>query len=176
MRRRPRHGFEGGFASWTRHIAAASPLTASGFAPNRANDASHDPAFCCDCCCSLALRLAGPAEAAFNVCNKTELADPGGAGPLRRHQLDQRRLVDDQRPQTCADLVTGPLQARYYYLYASDGAAGTWEGKTAFLRRARRPSFRAAGRGDCAKRGFDRRGFFEVDTGNKPDWTQTLSN
>jgi len=36
--------------------------------------------------------------------------------------------------------------------------------------------WQAAGRGNCAGRGFDRRGFFEVDTGKKPDWTQTLSN
>ena len=60
-------------------------------------------------------------------------------------------------------------------LYATDGAAGTWEGKTHFCV-APETRFRAAGRGNCAERGFDRRGFFEVDTGKKPDWTQTLSN
>jgi len=36
--------------------------------------------------------------------------------------------------------------------------------------------FKSVGRGECAKRGFDSRGFFEVDTGKKPDWTQSLSN
>ena len=36
--------------------------------------------------------------------------------------------------------------------------------------------FRAVGRATCAKRGFDRRGFFEVDSGKKSDWTQSLSN
>ena len=30
--------------------------------------------------------------------------------------------------------------------------------------------------GMCAKRGYDSRGFFEVDTGKKSDWTQSLSN
>jgi uncharacterized membrane protein len=67
------------------------------------------------------------------------------------------------------------LQARYYYLYAADGAAGTWEGKTHFCI-APASKFLIPGRNDCTKRGFDRRGFFEVDTGNAPDWTQTLSN
>ena len=79
------------------------------------------------------------------------------------------------QPKACAGLLTGPLQGRYYYLYATDGAAGTWEGKTHFCV-APNARFKAAGRGNCAKRGFDRRGFFEVDTGKKPDWTQSLSN
>ena len=78
-------------------------------------------------------------------------------------------------PKTCAELLTGPLQARFYYLYASDGAGGTWEGKTHFCI-APDAKFLAPGRNDCAHRGFDRRGFFEVDTGKSPDWTQTLSN
>ena len=54
-------------------------------------------------------------------------------------------------------------------------AAGTWEGKTHFCV-APDKRFRSVGRSGCTKRGFDRRGFFEVDTGKKPDWTQTLSN
>ena len=53
--------------------------------------------------------------------------------------------------------------------------AGTWDGKTHFCV-APDKRFKSVGRADCAKRGFDRRGFFEVDTGKKPDWTQTLSN
>ena len=62
-----------------------------------------------------------------------------------------------------------PTQAR------SDGAAGVWEGKTHFCV-APDKRFKSVGRGDCAKNGFDSRGFFEVDTGKKPDWTQSLSN
>ena len=79
------------------------------------------------------------------------------------------------KPKDCAGLLTGPLQARYYYLYASDEAAGTWEGDTRFCV-APSARFTAPGRADCAKRGFDRRGFFPVDTGQNPDWTQNLSN
>ena len=78
-------------------------------------------------------------------------------------------------PNTCAGLLTGPLDARYYYLYATDGAGGTWEGKTHFCV-APQAKFLAPGRADCGKRSLDSRGFFEVDTGNEPDWTQSLSN
>jgi uncharacterized membrane protein len=88
--------------------------------------------------------------------------------------LDQRGLVVHPA-QSLRVRAARPLAGTFYYLYASDGAAGTWEGKTYFCV-APDKRFRSVGRGDCAKRGFDRRGFFEVDTGKKPDWTQSLSN
>jgi uncharacterized membrane protein len=78
-------------------------------------------------------------------------------------------------PKACTELLTGPLEARYYYLYATDGAAGTWEGSTHFCI-APYIKFTVAGRANCSRRGFDRRGFFEVDTGGAADWTQILSN
>jgi uncharacterized membrane protein len=123
---------------------------------------------------ALALGLASPAHAAFNVCNKTSL-------PVRTAiaRFDGTSWTSEGwwtiQPRACTSLLTGPLQGRFYYLYASDGAAGTWEGKTHFCV-APDKRFKSVGRGDCASRGFDRRGFFEVDTGKKPDWTQSLSN
>lgn len=115
-----------------------------------------------------------PAEAAFNVCNKSGLAVRVAIG-----RFDGVNWVSQGwwtvRPGTCAGLLTGPLDARYYYLYASDGGAGTWEGKTHFCV-SPNAKFLARGRGSCDKRGLDRRGFFQVDTGKSPDWTQTLSN
>jgi uncharacterized membrane protein len=117
---------------------------------------------------------ASPALASFNVCNKSNLAARVALG-----RFDGTGWSSEGwwtiRPKACAGLLTGPLQGRYYYLYATDGAAGTWEGKTHFCV-APNARFKAAGRGNCAGRGFDRRGFFEVDTGKKPDWTQSLSN
>jgi uncharacterized membrane protein len=118
--------------------------------------------------------LAGPAQAAFTVCNKTNLSVRAAVG-----RFDGTNWASEGwwtvQPNSCIPILTGPLQGRYYYLYASDGAAGTWEGKTNFCV-APDKRFRSVGRSGCAKRGFDRRGFFEVDTGKKPDWTQTLSN
>lgn len=131
---------------------------------------------------SLALGLAGlllpglstPALAGFNVCNKSSLPARVALG-----HFDGTRWSSEGwwtvKPGLCAGLLTGPLNARYYYLYATDGGAGIWAGKTGFCV-APETRFRATGRADCVGRGFARRGFFEVDTGNKPDWTQTLSN
>jgi uncharacterized membrane protein len=117
--------------------------------------------------------LAGPAHAAFNVCNQTGLPARVALG-----RFDGTNWTSQGwwmiAPKSCAGLLTGPLQARYYYLYATDGAAGTWEGKTGFC--VAPDSKFLTQRGSCAKRGLDRRGFFEIDTGRASDWTQTLSN
>jgi uncharacterized membrane protein len=118
--------------------------------------------------------LALPAQAAFKLCNKTGQAVRSAIG-----RFDGTNWTSEGwwtvAPKTCTALLTGPLQGRFYYLYATDGGAGIWEGKTKFCV-APEKRFKSVGRGTCAARGFDRRGFFEVDTGKKPDWTQTLSN
>jgi uncharacterized membrane protein len=115
-----------------------------------------------------------PAEAAFNVCNKANLKTRVAVGHFDGTNWSSTGWWTIE-PKACVDVITGPLNARYYYLYASDGAAGTWEGKTHFCV-APGAKFTIPGRADCDKRGFDRRGFFEVDTGSSPDWTQNLSN
>ena len=130
--------------------------------------------------CAIALSLLGlacsamPALAGFSVCNKTGQAVRAAIG-----RFDGTNWTSEGwwtvKAGGCTALLNGPLQGRYYYLYATDGAAGIWDGKTRFCV-APDKRFRSVGRADCAKRGFDRRGFFEVDTGKKPDWTQTLSN
>lgn len=117
---------------------------------------------------------AGPAMADFSVCNKTGQPVRAAIG-----RFDGTNWTSEGwwtvKAGGCMALLNGPLQGRYYYLYATDGAAGIWDGKTRFCV-APDKRFRSVGRAGCAKRGFDRRGFFEVDTGKKPDWTQTLSN
>lgn len=111
--------------------------------------------------------------AAFNLCNKTKAAVRAAMGRFDGTQWTSEGWWTVQ-PGKCAGLINGPLQARFYYFYATDGA-GIWEGKTSFCVAAR-GSFKAEGRANCARRGFDRRGFSEVDTGRNADWTQTLSN
>jgi uncharacterized membrane protein len=120
------------------------------------------------------LAWALPAQAGFKLCNKSGQQVRAAIG-----RFDGTNWTSEGwwtiAPKACSDLISGPLQGRFYYVYASDGAAGTWEGKTHFCV-APDQRFRSVGRAGCAKRGFDRRGFFEVDTGKKPDWTQSLSN
>lgn len=118
--------------------------------------------------------LSAPAFAGFNLCNKTNLSVHAALGRFDGTNWTSQGWWTVQ-PKSCIPLLTGPLQGRYYYLYATDGAAGIWDGKTHFCVAPDR-RFLSVGRSDCAKRGFDRRGFFEVDTGKKADWIQTLSN
>ena len=123
---------------------------------------------------TLAALAATPALAAFNICNRT-----GQPARVALGRFDGSSWTSQGwwrvAPRTCERLLTGPLQGRYYYLYASDGGGGTWEGKTHFCV-SPEARFSAAGRGNCARRKMDSRGFFEVDTGKKSDWTQSLSN
>ena len=75
----------------------------------------------------------------------------------------------------CAELVSGPLDARYYYVYGNDENSGTWQGGTTFCTSASH-KFSIVGRQSCATRGYDHRGFFRIDTGKAPNWTQSLSD
>jgi uncharacterized membrane protein len=120
------------------------------------------------------LAAAGPAEAGLNVCNK-------GARPVRAAvgRFNGTRWISEGwwqvEPKKCAELIAGKLVARYYYVYASDGAVGTWDGSKSFCV-GTTDRFSIVGRGGCTERGFDRRGFFEIDTGNLLNFTQSLSD
>lgn len=119
------------------------------------------------------LALAGPAQAGLKVCNKSALPARVAIG-----RFDGTRWSSEGwwtvKPNQCNPILLGNLDSRFYYLYASDGAAGSWEGKTRFCV-APETKFKA-GRGDCAAHGYDARGFFQIDTGKRADWVQNLSN
>ena len=75
----------------------------------------------------------------------------------------------------CRTLVKGPLKARYYYLLAvHEGVDGFWEGFQQFCVSSK--NFSIKGRENCRKRGYERIGFFEVDTANQLTWVQNLSD
>ena len=79
------------------------------------------------------------------------------------------------KPADCLSLVRGALQAQFYYLYAMDERGGEWKGK-AFMCTTDR-EFKIEGRQDCFSRGFDRTGFFEIDTGKAAKtWTVQLTD
>ena len=74
---------------------------------------------------------------------------------------------------TCETLLKGNLVARYYYVHAIDyDRGGEWAGK-AFMCTADK-AFTIRGVLDCAKRGYRRSGFFEVDTVKENNWTVRL--
>lgn len=115
-----------------------------------------------------------PARADFTVCNKATVTAKVALGEYNGTTWESRGWWTI-RSQTCETLISGRLNARYYYLYGTDGESGTWNGGTYFCTLAE-PKFLIAGRGNCAARGYDRKGFFAVDTGNSPNWKQSLSN
>lgn len=74
----------------------------------------------------------------------------------------------------CEILMRGPLAAEFYYVYAMDERGAEWKGKTFMCTRDH--EFHITGRQDCFVRGFDRTGFFEVDTGKDArNWTVQLA-
>jgi len=77
--------------------------------------------------------------------------------------------------RTCETLLRGNLVARYYYIYAVDyDRGGEWSGK-AFMC-SREKEFTIRGTDNCLARGYDRTGYFEVDTGEQRSWTVQLTD
>jgi len=74
----------------------------------------------------------------------------------------------------CETLLRGSLAARFYYIYAIDyDRGGEWSGHAFMCTRDK--EFTIRGTADCLARGFDRTGFFEVDTGEQQTWTVQLT-
>ena len=63
-------------------------------------------------------------------------------------------------------MLKGNLVARYYYVYAVDyDRGGEWMGPAFMCTRDK--EFTIRGIANCLARGYDRTGFFEVDTGEQ---------
>jgi uncharacterized membrane protein len=78
-------------------------------------------------------------------------------------------------PQKCAVVYQGDLHSRFFYLYVADDiGGGAWDG-TNFMC-TRDEAFTIFGVGDCLARGYERTGFFEVDTKGLADWTLRLTD
>ncbi|OPH83754.1 DUF1036 domain-containing protein [Nitrobacter vulgaris] len=74
----------------------------------------------------------------------------------------------------CETLLRGTLIARYYYIYALDyDHGGEWSGQAFMCSRDK--EFTIKGTDNCLARGFDRTGFFEIDTGDQRAWTVQLT-
>jgi uncharacterized membrane protein len=76
--------------------------------------------------------------------------------------------------RSCDTLLRGTLVARFYYIYAVDyDHGGEWSGKAFMCTRDK--EFTIRGIENCLTRGYDRTGFFEVDTGEQRSWTVQLT-
>jgi uncharacterized membrane protein len=120
----------------------------------------------------LALVAGLPAEAGLTVCNKGKHPATVALGRFDGRDWSSQGWWKIA-PRACGNVIKTKLDARYYYLYGTDTEAGVWDGSTSFCV-SPGPSFSISGRGNCAARGYDRRRFFRVDTGDDLNHVQNL--
>lgn len=113
-------------------------------------------------------------EGSLRVCNETSnrVSIAFGYRAEKGWQSEGWWVAD---PSDCVTVYRGDLEARrYYYLYAADDVSGgAWDGNVFMC--TRDETFTIFGVEDCLARGYERTGFFEVDTNNRSDWTLQLT-
>ena len=119
------------------------------------------------------LLAASPAKADLRLCNMTS-SRVGIALGYRDAQGWVTEGWWNLTARGCETLLKGQLAGRFYYVYAIDyDRGGEWIGRSFMCTRER--EFTIRGTVDCLARGFDRSGFFEVDTGEQKSWTIQLT-
>jgi uncharacterized membrane protein len=117
--------------------------------------------------------FATPARADLRICNETSNLVSVALG----YRADRGWMSEgwwQANPGDCRVLYQGELQRRFYYIFAADDVAGgAWDG--AVFMCTRDETFTIFGVEDCLARGYERTGFFEVDTQNRSDWTLQLT-
>jgi uncharacterized membrane protein len=114
-----------------------------------------------------------PAAADFRLCNNTS-SRVGISVGYKENEGWATEGWWNLSARSCETLLRGILVARFYYIYAIDyDHGGEWSGQAFMCTREK--EFTIKGTADCLARGFDRTGFFEVDTGEQPSWTVQLT-
>jgi uncharacterized membrane protein len=116
---------------------------------------------------------ASPAKADFRLCNNTG-SRVGVAVGYKDADSWTTEGWWNLPSRTCETILKGDLVARFYYVYAIDyDRGGEWMGQAFMCTRDR--EFTIRGTSDCLAHGFDRTGFFEVDTSEQKSWTVQLT-
>ena len=114
-----------------------------------------------------------PAAADFRLCNNTS-SRVGIAIGYKENDGWTTEGWWNLSARSCETLLRGALVARYYYVYAVDyDRGGEWSGQAFMCTRDK--EFTIRGTEDCLARGYERTGFFEVDTTEQPSWTVQLT-
>jgi len=114
-----------------------------------------------------------PATADFRLCNNTS-SRVGIALGYKDAEGWTTEGWWNVSSRSCETLLRGTLVARFYYIYALDyDRGGEWSGQAYMC--SREKEFTIKGTENCLARGFDRTGFFEVDTGEQRAWTVQLT-
>ena len=117
--------------------------------------------------------FAQPAAADFRLCNNT-----GSRVGIAIGYKDNDGWTTEGwwnlSARSCETLLRGTLVARFYYIYALDyERGGEWSGQAFMCTRDK--EFTIRGIDDCLARGYERTGFFEVDTSAQRSWTVQLT-
>ena len=117
---------------------------------------------------------AADADGSLRVCNQT--ANPVSISlGYRADRGWQSEGWWVAQPAECKTVFSGKLDARYYYIYAADDiGGGSWDGSNYMC--TRDETFTIFGVEDCLARGYERTGFFEIDTQNRSDWMLQLTD
>jgi uncharacterized membrane protein len=122
---------------------------------------------------ALPLLAATPALADFRLCNNTS----SRVGVAIGYRDKQGWLTEgwwNVSAHSCEAILKGQLASRYYYVYAVDyDQGGEWSGQSFMCTRDK--EFTIRGFENCLARGYDRSGFFEIDSGDQKSWTVQLS-
>src|SRR5215831_13387903 len=114
---------------------------------------------------AMASLTAMPAAADFRVCNFTK-SKVGIAIGYKDGEGWATEGWWSIAAGNCEALLRGNLAARFYYIYAVDyDRGGEWSGQAFMCTRDK--EFTIRGTGDCLARGYDRTGFYEIDTGEQ---------
>jgi len=123
--------------------------------------------------CLAPLLAASPAMADFRLCNNTS----SRVGVAVGYRDKQGWLTEgwwNVAARSCESILKGPLAARFYYVYAVDyDQGGEWSGNAFMCSRDK--EFTIRGFENCLARGYNRTGFFEIDTSEQKAWTVQLS-
>jgi len=118
--------------------------------------------------------FAPPAQADLKLCNMTS-SRIGVAIGYKEPQGWVSEGWWNVAAQDCEVLLKGVLIARFYYVHAVDyDRGGEWSGDDFMCTDDK--EFTIRGVHDCAKRGYKRTGFFEVDTKEEADWTIRMTD
>lgn len=121
-----------------------------------------------------AIVLPTTARADLRICNQTQNTVSIALG-YRASSGWQSEGWWVAAPEACATVYQGALNARYYYIHAVDDiAGGAWDGSVFMC--TQDSSFTIFGVEDCLARGYERTGFFELDTQDRTDWTLQLTD
>ena len=120
------------------------------------------------------LASAMPAAADFRLCNNTSSRVGIAIGYKDKDGWTTEGWWN-LASRSCETLLRGTLVARFYYIYAVDyDRGGEWSGQAFMCTRDK--EFTVRGTEDCLARGYDRTGFFEVDTSEQQSWTVQLTD